>query len=226
MLMAKERENIVEFGKKMISSGLTKGTAGNISVYDPELGYMAITPSGIDYFKASAEDIVIMDLEGNVIEGDRKPSSEHDLHSLIYMKKQGICAVVHTHSMYCTVLSCINEPLKAVHYVLADSGSDVIPVAPYQLYGTRKLAEEVAEKMANTNAILMQNHGMTACGKTLESAYGLAATCEWVAELQYKCMSIGTPNVLSKEQMEEVMKKFQTYGQGTNEDGNTKSYFG
>ena len=84
MLMEKERQEIVDYGKKMSSAGLSKGTSGNISAYDPVCGYMAISPSGLDYFETAAEDIVILDLNGNLIEGSRKPSSEHALHATIY----------------------------------------------------------------------------------------------------------------------------------------------
>ena len=85
MLLAEQRQKIVEFGNQLISSGLTVGTAGNISMYDPQTGYMAISPSGIPYAQTKAEDVVVMDLEGNVVEGDRKPSSEHGLHAAFYL---------------------------------------------------------------------------------------------------------------------------------------------
>ena len=87
MLMEKERIEIVEYGKKMSSSGLCKGTSGNISIYDPETGYMAISPSGIGYFETEPEDVVVMKLDGTIVEGNRAPSSEHGLHSVIYLNK-------------------------------------------------------------------------------------------------------------------------------------------
>ena len=80
MLMEKERIEIVEYGKKMSSAGLCKGTSGNISIYDPETGYMAISPSGIGYFETEPEDVVVMKLDGTIVEGNRAPSSEHGLH--------------------------------------------------------------------------------------------------------------------------------------------------
>ena len=80
MLMEKERNLIVEYGKKLITENLTSGTGGNISIYDPEQGLFAISPSGIDYFETRPEDVVVMNLDGEIVEGDRKPSSEKDLH--------------------------------------------------------------------------------------------------------------------------------------------------
>ena len=103
MLMENARSEIVEYGKKVLSEGLTKGTAGNLSVYDPETGYMAISPSGIGYFDTKPEDVVIMDLKGNVIEGNKKPSSEHMLHAVIYECRPNARAVVHMH--LCTARS-------------------------------------------------------------------------------------------------------------------------
>ncbi|MFA9464347.1 MAG: L-fuculose-phosphate aldolase [Velocimicrobium sp.] len=213
MLMERERQEIVEYGKKMLTSGLTKGTAGNISVYDPETGYMAISPSGVGYLDTKTEDIVIMDLNGNIIEGDRKPSSEHDLHTIVYKKKPYAKSVVHTHSMFCSTLSCLNTPLEAVHYVLADAGVPRVPVVSYRTYGTKELAEIVGEQMGKSDAALLANHGMLACGASLQSAYGLASTCEWVAELQWRCMCVGKPSVLPDEEVKVVMEHFKSYGQ-------------
>ena len=123
MLMEKERNLIVEYGKKLITENLTDGTGGNISIYDPEQGLMAISPSGIDYFKTNPEDVVIMNLDGEIIDGDKKPSSEKDLHIEMYKLKPEVRSVVHTHSMFCTVMACLQEPIHAVHYVLADAGT-------------------------------------------------------------------------------------------------------
>ncbi|MEG0365656.1 MAG: class II aldolase/adducin family protein [Coprobacillus sp.] len=226
MLMEKERKEIVEYGKEMSVSGLTKGTAGNISIYDSKTGYMAISPSGIGYNETTPEDVVVMRLDGSVVEGDRKPSSEHDLHSAIYKLKPDMRSVVHTHSTYCVVMSCMNMPLKAVHYVLADAGCFEVPVAPYCTYGTLELAEVVKETIGEGNAVLMANHGMLACGTSLKSAYGLAATCEWTAEIQWRCLAIGQPNVLNNEQMNLVLEKFKGYGQKTKDDNEVKGYFG
>lgn len=225
MLLEKERKEIVEYGKKMYESGLTKGTAGNISIYDPITGHMAISPSGINYEDTRPEDIVVMKLDGTIVEGTRKPSSEYDLHSVIYQMKPEMRSVVHTHSTYCVVLSCMNMPLQAVHYVLADTGGFEVPVAPYCTYGTKELAEVVKETIGDGNAVLMANHGMLGCGTSLKSAYGVATTCEWVAEIQWKCLSIGQPNVLSNDQMTEVLEKFKDYGQ-KRENDTVQGYFG
>lgn len=208
-----EKKELVEYGKKMSSEGLSSGTSGNLSIYLKEEGVVLITPSGIGYFDTTPEDIVAMDLEGNIIEGSRKPSSEWHLHTLFYKNKPEARAVVHTHSKFCTTLATLRMPIKAVHYVIADAGTNEVPCAPYRRYGTEELAKVAVESAGKSNAVLLANHGIVVCGKNLKSAYGLAKGMEYVAEIQVTAMSVGEPVVLSKEEMDEVLEGFKTYGQ-------------
>lgn len=208
-----EKKELVEYGKKMSAEGLSSGTSGNLSIYLKEDGVVLITPSGIGYFDTKPEDIVVMDLEGNIIEGTRKPSSEWHLHTLFYKNKPEARAVVHTHSKFCTTLATLRMPIKAVHYVIADAGTNEVPCAPYRRYGTEELAKVAVESAKESNAVLLANHGIVVCGKNLKSAYGLAKGMEYVAEIQVTAMSVGEPVVLSKEEMDEVLEGFKTYGQ-------------
>ena len=143
MLMEEERKQIVEYGKKMSASGLSVGTSGNISIYDPETGYMCISPSGLGYFDTTPEDVVVMDLDGNIVDGKRKPSSEHGLHTVVYKNRPEARAVVHTHSPYATTLACMHETLKPIHYVIMGSAVDEVPLVPYVTFGTPELADAV-----------------------------------------------------------------------------------
>lgn len=220
MLMEKERNLIVEYGKKMVNDHLTSGTGGNISILDRETGLMAISPSGIDYFETKPEDIVIMKLNGEIVEGTRKPSSEHNLHIALYNKKPEITSVVHTHSTFCIVLSTLDMPIKAVNYILADAGTPSVPVAPYRTFATQELADAVADSIGSSYACLMANHGLSTCGKDLNSAYTLARECEWIAEIQWRAMCIGKPNIIDDNEMVHVLKKFGTYGQPKEEKSN------
>ena len=221
MLMKEARKQIVAYGNRMEADGLTIGTAGNISVFDPELRCMAISPSAIPYPETKPDDIVIMDLDGHVVEGDRKPSSEFALHSAFYKEDPDLGAVVHTHSMFCTVLACMGEPLRAVHYAIAGAGTSEIPLVPYHTFGTPELADAVAAALKKkSKGLILANHGMCACGDSLKSAYGLAQTMEWSAQVQWRCMSAGKMNVLTDGQMAEVLEHFKTYGQ--NKDGGTQ----
>ena len=213
MLMQEERELVVEYGKKMSAARLSTGTSGNISIYNAEKGLMAISPSGIDYFSTRPEDVVITDLDANIVDGDKKPSSEWGLHTTFYRHKPHARAVVHTHSMYCTTFAVLGQPIRSVHYVIGHAGVPEVPCAPYRTFGTLELAEAAIEVCGKSDAVLLGNHGLVTCGKDIKSAYGLACKMEYSAELQYRAMCIGTPNVLSDEQMAEVMERFKTYGQ-------------
>ena len=107
MLMVEERKALVEYGKRLVEENLTRGTGGNLSIYNRKLGLMAITPSGLGYYEVTPEDMVIMDLQGNVKEGIRKPSSEIEMHAIYYRERSDINAVCHSHPIYCVMLRLV-----------------------------------------------------------------------------------------------------------------------
>lgn len=125
MLLQEQRELVVEYGRRLVSSGLTEGTFGNLSVFDRTQNLMAISPSGMDYFRTNPEDVVVLTPEGTLVDGCRKPSSEYDLHRLFYLGRPDVDAVVHTHSTFATVLSCLRWSIEPIHYLVAYSGRDV-----------------------------------------------------------------------------------------------------
>ena len=215
MKLQKQREQLVEYGRQMSAAGLSTGTSGNLSIYDPSEGLMAITPSGLDYFSLTPEDIVVTDLDAHVVEGKWKPSSEWALHTLFYRRHPVARAVVHTHSMYCTTLAVLGQSLRAVHYAIAAAGVAEVPCAPYRLFGTEELAKQAVETCGDGRAVLLGNHGLVAWGESLPDAYALARDLEFVAELQWRAAAGGTANVLTGEQMAAALKRFETYGQQT-----------
>ena len=213
MKLEKAREQLVAYGRQMSAAGLSTGTSGNLSIYDPEEGLMAITPSGLDYFSLTAEDVVVTDLEARVVEGTRKPSSEWVLHTLFYKRHPEARAVVHTHSMFCTTLAVLGQPIRAVHYAIAGAGVAEVPCAPYRLFGTEELAEQAVETCGDGRAVLLGNHGLVAWEESLSKAYALARDLEFVAELQWRAAAVGQANVLTGEQMAAALKRYETYGQ-------------
>lgn len=210
--MREEREQIVEYGKKLISSGLTKGTGGNLSIYNREKKLMAISPSGIDYFKTKTEDVVILNLEGEIVDGDKKPSSELEMHKIFYENRKDIDAIIHTHTMYATTLSCLRWKLPAVHYLLASAGKD-IRCAKYATFGTDKLAVNAFEAMKDRKAVLLANHGLLAGARNLSDAFSITEDVEYCAELYYRAKSIGEPVILDDEEMDLMVERFRSYGQ-------------
>lgn len=217
MLMTTDRKALVHYGKQLLSAGLTSGTGGNLSVLDPQRRRVAITPSGIAYDRMTPEDIVIVDMAGQVVEGPRTPSSEVGFHIALYRKRVDIRALVHTHSVYATTLACLHWEIPAVHYLVGFSGQKV-PLAPYATFGSRELAENLAETIADFNAVLMANHGLVAAGGDLPRAFATAEEIEFVARLYYQTRLAGSPKILPEEEMARVLKKFKTYGQRPSED--------
>ena len=213
MKLEQERELLTEYGRRMSRAGLSVGTSGNLSIYVPEEGLMAITPSGLDYEATTPADIVVMDLDAHVVEGKRKPSSEWALHTKFYQRHPAARAVVHTHSMYCTTLACLGKPLEAVHYAIGAAGTARVPVAPYRLFGSPELAEAAVEACGDGKAVLLANHGLVAWEGSLPKAFSLARDLEFTAELQWRAMAVGTPNILTGSQMAEALERFKTYGQ-------------
>jgi L-fuculose-phosphate aldolase len=213
MLLLEEREELVKYGKMIIQAGLTKGTGGNFSIYNREKNLMAITPSGIPYMIMKPEDIVIMDLDGVVVEGNLIPSSEHAMHAMTYKNRSDVNAMVHIHSVFCTTLSALNEPLPAVDYLVAFSGGKEVKCAKYATYGTVELAENALEALGNQNAVLLANHGLNAVAGNMMMAFAIAEQIEFCAEIYIRGRSAGTPVILSEEEMTMMVKRFANYGQ-------------
>lgn len=212
MLMQQEREEIVFYGRKLISSALTTGSGGNLSIVDRQMGTIAIKPTGVDYLEMRPEDVVVVDWEGKIVDGRLKPSSEISLHLGLLKARTDIHAVIHTHQVYATTLACLHWEIPAVHYLVGFSGQKV-PLAPYATYGTPELARHIVESIGQYNACLMANHGIVTVGGTLSAAFNVAEELELVARLYYQSMCIGKPQILSEAEMEVVIKKFATYGQ-------------
>lgn len=213
MLMQREREELIKYARKLITNGLTKGTGGNLSICDREQGIMALTPSGLDYFEMVPEDIVILDIQtGKVIEGDRVPSSECDMHRIFYKYRTDINAIVHAHTAYATTIACLNEGLPAIDYLVALSGGTDVRCAKYATYGTVELAKNAFEAMKDRYAVLLANHGILAGSKDLASAFNITEEIEYCCGLYYRARSIGTPVILPEDEMQRMIERFQDYG--------------
>jgi L-fuculose-phosphate aldolase len=211
MELANQRRSIVDYGKKMLSAGLTTGTGGNLSTRDPESGRIAISPSGIRYPEMTPEEVVVLEADGSVIAGTGKPSSETGFHLALYQKRSDIGAVVHTHSVYATTLACLHWEIPSVHYLIGFAGKKV-PLAPYATFGTEALARNVAEAMAESNAALLANHGLVAAGADLAGAFSCAEEIELVARIYFQARCAGIPQLIDDAEMDRVIEKFKTYG--------------
>lgn len=213
MLLIEEREKLVEFGKRLYRDKLTRGTGGNLSIYNTNLKLMAITPSGIPYEKLEAQDIVILNLAGEVVEGTLKPSSENPMHRKVYENRSEFKAMIHTHSTYAVVLSGLRKPLPAIDYLVAMGGGKDVRIADYASFGSIELSTNALKAMEDRCAVILSNHGMNVCADSLETAYAKLEILEFCCELYIKALSAGEPIILDDLEMEKMVKEFEHYGQ-------------
>jgi L-fuculose-phosphate aldolase len=210
------RREIVAACVDMNRRGINQGTSGNISARVKE-GFL-LTPSGIPCDETKPGDLVVMRPDGSHV-GKRKPSSEWRFHRDIMVKRPEVGAIVHTHSMFATTLSCLGLDIPAVHYMIAAAGGSTIRCAPYATYGTQEVADIALKALEGRSACLLANHGMIVLGPTLKKAMWLAVEVETLAAQYWRALQIGKPNILSDAEIARIMVKFQTYGQAQPEAG-------
>ena len=205
------RSAMVVGAQRLSALGLNRGSSGNIGVRLAQS--FLVTPSGIPAEELMPQMMVEMDFSGTVL-GSGKPSSEWRFHRDILAARADIGAVVHTHSRYATSLACLQLDIPAFHYMIAAAGGDTIRCTPYALFGTQELSDLALQALRERKACLLGNHGMIALGADLKAALALALEVESLAQQYWTALQLGEPNVLSKQQMQAVMEKFETYGQG------------
>jgi L-fuculose-phosphate aldolase len=208
MLLARERELIAEFGRRMTADRLVVGTSGNLSIRSGDL--IAVTPTGHAYDTLTPELVCVHRLDGSAVEGELAPTSELPIHQLVYGHSDA-AAVVHTHSTAATVVSTVVEELPTIHYILAVMGGP-IRVAPYATFGSQQLAANVLAAIEGRSGVLLANHGAVTYGPTIQVAYDRALYLEWVAEVWLRAHALApafTPRILDQAQMAEVYARIQ-----------------
>ena len=199
---------------RMVKSGLTVETWGNISVRDPESGYIYLTPSGMAYETLVEDDIVVMDVDGNRIEGERKPTIEHAMHLGIMKNRPDVNAIVHAHPVYSQVFALLHEDIPPVIDEAAQTLGNV-KVTEYALPGSPEMAQNAIEAIGKEgSACLLANHGAVAVGKDMDTAFKVCTVLEMTAQIYYMARSIGKPMPIDAEKIT-FMKEFvsKSYGQ-------------
>lgn len=205
------REALVLAYREMSTRGLGVGASGNVS--QRISSGMLITPTGIEADQMLPEHAVAMSLNGDCTVNQMLPSSEWHMHGAIYSQRPEVQAIVHCHSRYATILACARKAVPALHYMIAITGSNEIPVAPYATFGTDNLASEVVASLKDRLACLLANHGQIALGCSLQQALKVAVEVEELSAIFWGSLAIGGGQCLSDAEMEEVKVAFSGYGQ-------------
>ncbi|MCL5045468.1 MAG: class II aldolase/adducin family protein [Actinobacteria bacterium] len=214
MLLEEIRRQVIETAIRMSNDGLVRSTWGNVSCRDVKTGYLAVTPSGMTYHLLQPEDIVIMDVEGKIIDGLRRPSIESPMHRIIMDRRPDVQAVVHTHSVYATAYSTLGQDLPVISTELAALAGGTVRTAPYATSGTDEFGHRTIEALGTGgSAALLQNHGVVAVGASLDQAYDVALGVEESAKMYFIASTIGTPIMVPEEERRKLYH-FLRHGYG------------
>jgi L-fuculose-phosphate aldolase len=200
------REQVLETAKEMYRKGLVEGTSGNVSGRLPD-GNVCVTPSSIPYETMTLDDLVVLDLDANVIEGHRSPTSEKDMHLACYRAFEEVGGVIHSHPVYGSMFACARQPVPAsIEEFVVFVGGDV-PVCDYTVTGTAELGKEAVRHLEQTSATLLASHGMLTIGATPAKALHVALVVERTAQIVHGARALGGEHPLP----EKTNQTFRTY---------------
>ena len=214
LTVGKARERLAKFCKKISESNLVIGAWGNVSRYLPEEQQVVITPSGVAYSDIKPHMMVVVNMDGEVLEGELNPSSELKMHLAIYIARPDLRAVMHTHSAYASVLAVSGVPIPPIMEDMAAIIGDEVPVAEYALAGSEQLAVNTVKAMREKKAVLLANHGVVGVGNCLQEAMNVCLMVERCAQVYFMARQVGTPRTLSPADVATVRKFYlNKYGQ-------------
>lgn len=204
------RRAVCAMALKAYQVGLFEGTCGNLSALDRESGMVVITPSCVPYEEYAPEEMVIIDLEGHVLEGKHKPSSEWIMHTMVYREKPEVGSVLHTHSPYATAFAVCGERIPCVLIEMVPTLGGDVPLAPFGMPGTEEVARSAVNTLKERKGCILANHGVLTVGADLEAAYTSACYVENAARICSIAMSTGMPiHPLSEERYQAVRAHYE-----------------
>lgn len=216
MRLLELREEVCTLHDELPKNGLVAWTSGNISGRDLQTNHVVIKPSGIKFADLTPENMVIVDLDGHVIEGDYKPSSDTASHCYIYRHMPHVNGIVHTHSRFATAFAAVGKPIPCITTAMADEFGGDIPCGGFALIGGEAIGQIVVDVLAGSNspACLLQSHGVFTIGVTTEAAVKAAVMTEDNAAIAWTAMQIGTSLTIEKDDIEKLYDRYQNvYGQ-------------
>ena len=215
-VIATLRREVAELHAELPRWGLVVWTAGNVSARVPGHDLLVIKPSGVGYDELSPEAMVVCDLHGNLVDGDRAPSSDTAAHAYVYAQLPEIGGVVHTHSTYATAWAARGEPIPCVLTMMGDEFGGEIPIGPFALIGDDSIGRGIVETLRThrSPAVLMQNHGPFTVGWTARDAVKAAVMCEEVARTVHIARQLGEPIPIPAVDIDALYDRYQNvYGQ-------------
>jgi L-ribulose-5-phosphate 4-epimerase len=208
------KEELYHLHLELPKNELVKWTGGNVSARDPETGLVVIKPSGVRYEALRPEDHVVVNLDGEVVEGELKPSSDTASHLYIYRHRKDVNGVVHTHSPYATAFAAVGKPIPCCLTAIADEFGGPIPCADFALIGSEAIGEQVVQHIGSSKAVLLKQHGIFAIGETATAAVKAAVMIEDVAKAVWLALQIGEVMDIDSESIEKLHNRYtHVYGQ-------------
>ncbi|MBA3942999.1 MAG: L-ribulose-5-phosphate 4-epimerase [Herpetosiphonaceae bacterium] len=208
------KEQVWKLHLELPKNDLVKWTGGNVSARDPETGLVVIKPSGVLYDELHPEDHVVLNLDGDVLEGKLKPSSDTASHLYIYRHRPDVNGVVHTHSPYATAFAAVNKPIPVYLTAIADEFGGPIPCAGFAMIGSEAIGQQVVEHIGSSVAVLLKNHGVFTIGPNARAAVKAAVMVEDVARAVWLALQLGQPDELPAEDVAKLHDRYtNVYGQ-------------
>jgi L-ribulose-5-phosphate 4-epimerase len=208
------REELAALHQELPRNNLVVWTGGNVSVRDAKSGLVAIKASGIRYEDLTPKHMVVVDMEGRVVEGKFKPSSDVYSHLYIYKHRPDVFGVVHTHSRYATAFAAAGKPIPCVLTAMGDEFGGPIPCAGFALIGDEAIGKLVVESIGSSPAVLLKNHGVFTIGKDARAAVKAAVMTEDTAATVWMAMQIGDPQEIAPEDVKRLHDRYMNvYGQ-------------
>ncbi len=213
-MLEKLKEELVQLHLELPKHDLVVWTGGNVSARDPGTGLVVIKASGIRYEEMRPQHMVVVDLEGHLVEGDYKPSSDVYSHLYVYRHRADVGGVVHTHSPYATAFAAVNKPIPVVLTAIADEFGGPIPCGGFALIGDEAIGKVVVDSIGSSPAVLLKNHGVFTIGKTARAAVKAAVMTEDNAKTVWLALQIGVPDVIPQEDVDKLHHRYtHVYGQ-------------
>jgi len=213
-MLEKLRQEVWQMNLELPKNRLVTMTSGNVSGRDRGTNYVVIKPSGVKYEDLKSSDMVVVDLEGKVIEGELRPSFDTLTHLYVYRHRQDVNGIVHTHSNYATSFAALGEPIPVCLTAMADQFGGPIPVGAYARIGEEEIGKEIIRSIGESPAILMKNHGVFTLGPSPRTALKTAVMLEDLAKTVFLAMLRGAPLEIPEEEVKRAHKKYmEQYGQ-------------